>query len=154
MTQINIEIKSPISQTIIQAVDSPQMRSSKEQYRHRVSGGPRSPARPTQKKGELQAHADMLERMVNRSAERIRVLEALHTLRVEEAGLILATVSMLYRRWREEQPDEPDRGSSFMHWVERLRAEEIVSYAMGSWDMKDLPLLPVGADDIDIESAD
>lgn len=130
---------------------------TKEQYRHRVSGGPRSPARPTQKKGELQAHADMLERMVNRFAERIRVLEALHTLRVEEAGLILATVCMLYRRWREEQPDEPDRGSAFMHWVERLRAEEIVSYAMGLWDNKNLPGVPVlssGLDDIDIESAD
>jgi hypothetical protein len=124
-------------------------------YRHRVNGGPRSPARPSQKKGELQAHADMLERMVNRFAERIRVLESLHTLRVEEAGLILSTVFMLYRRWREEQPDEPDRGSSFMHWVERLRAEEVVSYAMGAWDNKNLPLVPlIGSEDIDIESAD
>jgi hypothetical protein len=97
----------------------------------------------------------MLERMVNRFAERIRVLESLHTLRVEEAGLILSTVFMLYRRWREEQPDEPDRGSSFMHWVERLRAEEVVSYAMGAWDNKNLPLVPlIGSEDIDIESAD
>ena len=90
-------------------------------------------------KPELQAHADMLERMVNRFAERIRVLEALHTLRVEEAGLILGTVTMLYKRWRDEQPNEPDRGSSFLVWVERLRAEEIVSYAMGAWD----PQLPL-----------
>lgn len=124
-------------------------------YRHRVNGGPRSPARPGEKKAELQAHADMLERMVNRFAERIRVLEALHTLRVEEAGLILSTVSMLYRRWRDEQPDEPDRGTAFMHWMERLRAEEVVSYAMGAWDMKDLPLLPLGGvDDVGAEGAD
>ena len=143
MTQINIEINSPISQTVIQPLHSGKMRTSREQYRHRVSGGPRSPARPEQKKGELQAHADMLERMVNRFAERIRVLEAVHSLRVEEAGLILGTINLLYRRWREEQPGEPDRGSSFMVWVERLRAEDIVSYAMGKWDDREsLDILP------------
>ena len=85
-------------------------------------------------KTELQAHADMLERMVNRFAERIRVLEAVHSLRVEEAGLILGTINLLYRQWRESQPKEPDRGSSFMHWLERLRAEEVVACAMGQWD--------------------
>lgn len=106
-------------------------------YRHRVNGGPRSPARTGEKKAELQAHADMLERMVNRFAERIRVLEAVHTLRIEEAGLVLGTIQLLYRRWREEQPEEPDRGSSFMIWMERLRAEEVVAYAMGKWDNRD-----------------
>lgn len=76
----------------------------------------------------------MLERMVNRFAERIRVLEALHTLRVEEAGLIVGTVCLLYKKWREENPDEPDKGSAFMHWTERLTAEDVQAYAMGRWD--------------------
>lgn len=88
-------------------------------------------------KNELQAHADMLERMVNRFAERIRVLEAVHSLRVEEAGLILGTINMLYRRWRETQPGEPDRGIAFMHWLERVRAEEVVAHAMGQWDNRE-----------------
>ena len=97
----------------------------------------------------------MLERMVNRFAERIRVLEAVHSLRVEEAGLVLGTLNLLYRRWREEQPDEPDRGSSFMVWVERLRAEDVVEYAMGKWDNRDLLGVLAGqGSDIDIESSD
>jgi hypothetical protein len=55
-------------------------------------------------------------------------------MRVEEAGLIISSVFMLYQRWRDEHPDEPDRGESFMVWMERLTAEEVVSYAMGKWD--------------------
>lgn len=107
----------------------------KPQYRHRVSGGPRTPRSDDGgKKSDLQAHVDMLERMVTRFSERIRVLEGLHTLRVEEAGLIIAAVFMLYQRWREEHPDEPDRGGSFMVWMERLTAEEVVACAMGKWD--------------------
>ena len=102
-------------------------------YRHRVSGGPRTPRLPEgEKKTDTQAHVDMLERMVTRFAERIRVLEALHTLRVEEAGVILASVFMLYRRWKAEHPDEPDRASAFTTWVERLTAENVVAYAMGA----------------------
>jgi|GEM_PF-4484712 len=85
-----------------------------------------------EKKGDMQAHIDMLERMVTRFAERIRVLEALHTLRVEEAGVILATVFMLHRRWKAEHPDEPDRASAFTAWIERLTAEDVVAYAMGT----------------------
>lgn len=145
MTQINIEINSPISQTVIQPLDSKSMRG----YRHRVNGGPRTPARPSEKKGELQAHADMLERMVNRFSERIRVLEAVHTMRVEEAGLVISAIFMLYQRWREEQPDEPDRGSCFMHWMERLTAEEVVAYTMGKWDNHQLPSSDDGLDNPD-----
>lgn len=102
-------------------------------YRHRVSGGPRTPRLPEgEKKTDTQAHVDMLERMVARFAERIRVLEALHTLRVEEAGVILASIIMLHRRWKAEHPSEPDRASSFTLWVERLTAEDVVAYAMGA----------------------
>jgi hypothetical protein len=90
----------------------------------------------------------MLERMVNRFAERIRVLEALHTMRVEEAGLIISTMSLLYQKWRSDQPDEPDRGGSFIHWVERLRAEDVVAHAMGHWDPK-LPEDNAGLDSPD-----
>ena len=97
-------------------------------YRHRVNGGPRKIARPTEKKSDIQARADMLDRMVNRFAERIRVLEAIHTVRLEEAGLILSTIFLLYRRWREEHPEEPDRGSAFTYWVERLTAEHVITY--------------------------
>ena len=107
----------------------------KPQYRHRVNGGPRTPRSDMgSKKSDLQAHADMLERMVTRFSERIRVLEGLHTMRVEEAGLIISSVFMLYQRWRDEHPDEPDRGESFMVWMERLTAEEVVACAMGKWD--------------------
>jgi hypothetical protein len=103
-------------------------------YRHRVSGGPRTPRLPEgEKKTDTQAHVDMLERMVTRFAERIRVLEALHTLRIEEAGVIIGTIFILYKKWKEMCPEEPDRASSFTLWAERLTAEEVVQYATGRW---------------------
>lgn len=104
-------------------------------YRHRVKGGPRTPSKPgAEKKCELQARADMLERMVTRFAERVRLFESLHTVRLEEAGLIVASVYLLHRKWRDTNPNEPDKGSSFIHWIERLGIESVVQYTMGEWD--------------------
>lgn len=101
-------------------------------YRHRVSSGPRTPRLPEGgTKSDTQAHVDMLERMVARFAERVRVLEAIHTLRVEEAGVILGAIHTLYHQWRGQYPNEPDRASSFTMWVERLTAEDVVRLATG-----------------------
>ena len=114
-------------------------------YRHRVKGGPRTPSKPgAEKKCELQARADMLERMVTRFAERVRLFESLHTVRLEEAGLIVASVYLLHRKWRDTHPNEPDKGSSFIHWIERLGIESIVQYTMGEWDSSTTVISQVG----------
>lgn len=111
-------------------------------YRHRVKGGPRTPSKPgMEKKCDLQARADMLERMVTRFAERVRLFESLHTVRLEEAGLIVASVYLLHRKWRDTHQNEPDLGSSFIHWIERLGIESVVQYTMGEWDLPTIPLV-------------
>jgi hypothetical protein len=117
---------------------------SPSSYRHRVSSGPRSPRLPKgETKTDTQAHVDMLERMVARFAERVRVLEAIHTLRVEEAGVILGVIHTLYNQWRNQFPNEPDRATAFTMWAERLTAEDVVKFATGQ-------LLPSAPEAIDL----
>jgi hypothetical protein len=81
------------------------------------------------------------EAMVTRFAERIRAFQAVHTMRVEETGIFIGFLSVLYREWLDrEKQDGPAR--VFVRWVESQTAESLVALLVGQDPSSYLPNPP------------
>lgn len=79
---------------------------------------------------DLRRRLVLSESMVNRFAERIRAFQAVHTMRVEETGVFLGFLSVLYREWLErEGSDGPAK--LFVRWVESQSAEHLLAVLVG-----------------------
>lgn len=81
-------------------------------------------------KEDLRRRLVLTEAMVTRFAERIRAFQAVHTMRVEETGVFLGFLGVLYREWLDrEGSDGPAR--LFVRWVESQPAESLLAILVG-----------------------
>lgn len=64
--------------------------------------------------------------MVQRFAERIRAFQAVHTMRVEETGLFIGMLAVLYSHWLDKSNGTDGPARHFVKWVESRSAEELV----------------------------
>lgn len=82
-------------------------------------------------KEEMRHQLELAEGMVARFAERIRAFQAVHTMRVEETGLFIGMLAVLYREWLDKNNGQDGPSRHFVRWVETRSAEDLVSILVG-----------------------
>jgi hypothetical protein len=74
---------------------------------------------------DLRRRLVLSESMVTRFAERIRAFQAVHTMRIEETGVFIGFLGVLYREWLvREGADGPAK--LFVRWIESQPAEALL----------------------------